>query len=108
MLEQKQPDGSVRTIAYISRTTVDSGGTWTPLDLEAGSVVGAIKGLRGFFWGVKFLNFSDHKALESIGKSWGPQRARPAVARVSHRVRLRIHSRTARAAPTDMPMFCPV
>ena len=34
-LEQKQPDGSVRPIAYISRATLDSERYWNPLDLEA-------------------------------------------------------------------------
>ena len=38
-LEQEQPDGSVRPIAYISRATLDSERHWTPLDLEAGIIV---------------------------------------------------------------------
>ena len=44
-LEQEQPDGSVRPIAYISRATLGSGRHWTPLDLEAGSIVWSIKRL---------------------------------------------------------------
>ena len=67
-LEQEQPDGSVRPIAYISRATLDSQRHWTPLDLEAGSIVSAIKRLRGYQWGTKFRIFSDHKTLGSIGK----------------------------------------
>ncbi|MEP2272374.1 MAG: ribonuclease H family protein, partial [Marinobacter sp.] len=67
-LEQEQPDDSVWPIAYISRATLDSERHWTPLDLEAGSIVWAIKRLRGYLWGTKFPIFSDHKALESIGK----------------------------------------
>ena len=39
VLEQEQMDGSVRSIAYISRATLDSESQWTPLDLEAGSIV---------------------------------------------------------------------
>ena len=74
-LEQEQPDGSVRPIAYISRATLDSERHWTPLDLEAGSIVWSIKRLRGYLWGTKFRIFSDHKALESIGKV-GDQNAR--------------------------------
>ena len=54
--------------AYISRATLDSERHWTPLDLEAGSIVWALKRLRGYLWGTKFRIFSDHKALESIGK----------------------------------------
>ena len=38
-LEQKQPDGMVRSIAYISSATLRSERYWTPLDLEAGSIV---------------------------------------------------------------------
>ena len=67
-LEQEQPDGSVSAIAYVSRATLDSERHWTPLDLEAGSIVWAIKRLRGCLWGTKFRVFSDHKALENIGK----------------------------------------
>ena len=58
----------MRPIAYISRATLDSERHWTPLDLEADSIVWAIKRLRGYLWGTKFRIFSDHKALESIGK----------------------------------------
>ena len=38
-LEQEQPDGSVGPVAYVSRATLDSEIYWTPLDLEAGSIV---------------------------------------------------------------------
>ena len=67
-LEQEQPDGSVRPIAYISHVTLDSERHWTPVDLEAGSIVWTIKRLRGHLWGTKFRIFSDHKTLDSIGK----------------------------------------
>ena len=67
-LEQGQPDGSVRPIAYVSRATLDSERHWTPLDLEAGSIVRAVKRLRGRLWGTKFRIFSDHKALANIEK----------------------------------------
>ncbi len=67
-LEQEQPDGSVRPILYISRATLDSERSWTPLDLEAGSIVWAIKRLRGHLWSTKFRVYSDHKALENIAK----------------------------------------
>ena len=61
-------DGSVRPVAYISLATLDSQSHWTPLDLEADSIVWAIKRLRAYLWGTKFRIFSDHKALESIGR----------------------------------------
>ena len=53
-LEQEQPDGSVRPIIYISRATLDSERSWAPLDLEAGSIVWAIKRLRGHLWSTRF------------------------------------------------------
>ena len=67
-LEQEQTDGSIKPIAYINRTTLDSEMHWTPLDLEADSIVWVLKRLRGYLWGPKFRAFSDHKALENIGK----------------------------------------
>ena len=67
-LEQEQPDGSVRPISYISRAALDSERHWTPLHLEAGSIVWDIKLLRGYLWGKKFRIFSDRRALESIVK----------------------------------------
>ena len=57
----------MRPIAYISRATLDSERHRTPLDLEAGSIVWAIKCLR-YLWGTKFRISSDHKALARIGK----------------------------------------
>ena len=86
-LEQEQPDGSVRPIAYISGANLDSERQWTPLDLKAGSIVWTIKRLRGYLWGTKFRIFGSQGAQKhrQSGKS---QCASPAVSRVSHRVRL--------------------
>ena len=67
-LEQEQPDGSIRPIVFISRATLDSERHWTPLDLEAGSIVWCIKRLRGYLWGTKFRIFTDHKSLEHFAK----------------------------------------
>ena len=64
-LEQEQPDGSVRPIVFIGRTTLDNERSWTPLDLDAGSIVWAVKRSRGHLWFTKFRIYSDHKALES-------------------------------------------
>ena len=35
--------------------------------LEAGSIISAIKSLRGYLLGMKFRVFSDHKILKNIG-----------------------------------------
>ena len=67
-LEQEQPDGSVRSILYISRLALDSECSWTPLDLEAESIVGAIERLRDHLWSTKFRIYSNHKALGGIAK----------------------------------------
>ena len=67
-LEQEQKDASIRPIVYISRATLDNERHWTPLELEAGSIIWSIKRLRGYLWGTTFRIFSDHKALESFAK----------------------------------------
>ena len=47
---------------------MDSERSWTPLDLEAGSIIWAIKRLRGHLWSTRIQIYSDHKALENIVK----------------------------------------
>ena len=66
--EQEQAYGPMKPIAYTSRATLDSESQWTPLDLEAGSIVSGLKRLRGHLCGTMFRIFSDHNELESIGK----------------------------------------
>ena len=67
-LVQEQPNGSVRPTAYIRRVNLDSERYWNPLDVEAGSIVWAIKCPRGYLWSTKFRIFPDRKALKRIGK----------------------------------------
>ena len=67
-LEQKQPDGSIRPIVYISRATLDNEQNWTPMELEAGCVVWSIRRLRRYLFGVYFLVFTDHQCLQQICK----------------------------------------
>ena len=47
-LEQEQDDHTIRPLVFISRATIESERHWTPLDLEAGSIVWSIKRLRGY------------------------------------------------------------
>ncbi|CAB1101426.1 unnamed protein product [Ectocarpus sp. CCAP 1310/34] len=63
-----KPDGSILPIIFISRATLDSVCHWTPLNLEAGSIVWSIKRLRGYLWGTKFRIFTDRKSLEHFAK----------------------------------------
>ena len=58
----------MRSIASISRATLDPERHCTPLDLQACSIVWAIKRLRGYLWGTKSRILSDHKALERTRK----------------------------------------
>ena len=67
-LEQEQADGSMKPITYTSRATLDSERHLTPLNVNAGSIVWAVKRLGGCLWGTKFRIFSEYKALESIDK----------------------------------------
>ncbi|CAB1099790.1 unnamed protein product [Ectocarpus sp. CCAP 1310/34] len=68
ILEQEQADGSVRPIVFISRSTLDAERNWTPLDLEAGAIVWAIKRLRGYLRGTHFQIWTGNQALENISK----------------------------------------
>lgn len=45
-LEQQQSDGSIRHITFISRTTKANECNWSIMDLDAGTIVWAIKHLR--------------------------------------------------------------
>ena len=67
-LEQKQLDGSIRRIAYISRASLSNERNWTPIELEAGCVVRSIRRLRRYFLSVFFLIFTDHECLQQISK----------------------------------------
>ena len=67
-LEQKQKDGSVKPIVFISRATLDAERNWTALDLEAGAIVWSIKRLREYLRGTTFCILSDNKALENMHK----------------------------------------
>ena len=67
-LEKEQPDGSVRPIVFIGQTALHNERSLTPPDLEAGSIVWAIKGPSEHLWSTKFLIYSDHKASEHITK----------------------------------------
>ena len=68
MLEQEQPDGSIRPIVFISHATLDNERSWPPFDVEAWSIVRTIKRLRGYLWSTNIRIYSDHKALENIAK----------------------------------------
>ena len=66
-LEQKQADGSIRPIVFISRATLDAECNWTPLDLEAGAIVWAI--CEDICAVPRFRSFQITKRLKTSPKS---------------------------------------
>ena len=84
-LAQEQDDHTIRPMVFISHAALESERRWTPLSLEAGSIVWSIKGLRGYFWGTEFRFFPGHKAVESLDK----------IAEHYPRVQRRVESLTA-------------
>ena len=70
-LKQEQPDGSVRSIAYVSGATLDSGRHWTPLDLEASSILWAISSAFEATSEARSFAFSRSTRLWKISKKLG-------------------------------------
>ena len=68
ILEQEQPDGSIRPIVYISQATLTKERNSTPMELEAGCVVWSIRRLCSYLFSVFFLIFTHHECLQQISK----------------------------------------
>ena len=68
ILEQEQPDGSIRPIVYISRATLDNEKNLAPMELEARCVVWGIRRLRRYSFGVYFLVFTGHQCLQQSAR----------------------------------------
>ena len=68
MVSPTAPSGPLSLLAALPSTRKEIG---RANDLEAGSIVWAIKRPRGYLWGTRFRIFSDHKALENIGNVGG-------------------------------------
>ena len=105
-LEQEQPDGSVRSIAYISRATLDSEKRSTPSDLEAGSMSGPSKDSEATYGERSFAYIrtsNPFRASAILGTITGEFSGGP-----SSSLRSTTPSSAARAAPTEMLVFYPV
>lgn len=77
-LENKQRDGSIRTIVYISRASLANEYYSTPIKLEAGWLVWKIRRLRRDSFGVFYSVYTDHELLQQIRKVRGTKpRAQP-------------------------------
>lgn len=79
----------MKPVAYISRATLDLEKHWTPLDLEAGSIVWALKRVRGYLWETNFPHIFRPQGIGEYRHSGEPQCTSPGMARVPHRVRFR-------------------
>ena len=66
VLAQKQNDGSVRPVAYASRTLPPHEQNYGVTELEALGVVWAVQHLRHYPYGHHCDVFTDHEALESL------------------------------------------
>ena len=66
VLAQEQPDGSVRPIAYASRTLQQPERNHGVTELEALGVVWAVRHFRHYLYGNRCDVFTDHEALKSL------------------------------------------
>ena len=104
-LEQEQPDGSVRPIAYISRATLDSERHWAPLDLEAGSI-----GLSNAFDATSGARFFASIRITRRSKASAKWEAtmRESNCFSSFSLHSTTPLSTARTEPTERPISSPV
>ena len=62
VVEQQQPDGSIRSLRYFSKTTLDR----SISELECAAVVKAIRRNRKMFYGIPFEVETDHEPLQNL------------------------------------------
>ena len=66
VIEQQQPDGSIRPLRYLRRTTLDNERKWNISELECAAIVWAIKRNRQMFYGIPFEVKTDHQPLQNL------------------------------------------
>ena len=66
VIEQQQPDVSIRPLRYLSRTTLDNERKWNISELECAAIVWAIKRNRQMFYGIPFEVETDHQPLQNL------------------------------------------
>ena len=103
-LEQEQPDGSVRSITYISQDTLDPGKHWTRLTQKLTDLPGASNDSEAALGARRFCIFPNHKPLDSIGEAT----TRTSSGGLSFSPRSTTRSSTKREAPTEKLTFCSV
>ena len=65
-LGHKMNDGSIRPIAFASRTLLPAEKNYSQIDKEALAVIFGIKRFHQYIWGRRFDIFTDHKPLLSL------------------------------------------
>ena len=66
VIEQQQPDGSIRPLRYLSRTTLDNERKWNISEPECAAIVWAIKRNRQMFYGIPFEVETNHQPLQNL------------------------------------------
>ena len=66
VIEQQQPDGSIRPLRYLSRSTLDNERKWNISEQECAAIVWAIKRNRQMFYGIPFEVETDHQPLQNL------------------------------------------
>ncbi len=99
LLAQKQSDGSVRPVAYASRTLQDHETNYGVTDLEALGVVWAVKHFRPYLYGHCCHLCTDHEALRSLLNTPHPSGKLARWGLALQEVDLHIHYRPGRTNP---------
>ena len=66
VLTQKQDDGSVKPIAFASRTLQAHHHNYSVTEMETLSVVWDVQQFRHYLYGHRYTVFTDHEALQSL------------------------------------------
>lgn len=66
LIEKKQPNGTIRPLSFLSRSTSPSERKWTSTELECTAIVWAINKKRQLFYGIPFIVITDHQPLKNV------------------------------------------
>ena len=62
----QQPDGYIRVLCYLSRTTLNNERKWSVSELECAAIMRAIKRNRQILYGTPFGVETDHQPLQNL------------------------------------------
>ena len=66
VIEQVQPDQSIRPLCFPSRTTWPNERNWSATELECAAIVWAVEKKWQLFYGIPFEVVSDHQPLKKL------------------------------------------